>query len=71
MHTPNVIKVAIEAAGGTSRVASELDLIPDTVRLWIRKHSMPDKHIMKVCQLGGDLITRNQVRDYMDSKRKA
>lgn len=70
MHTPNVIKVAINAAGGPSRVATELELIPETVRLWIRKHSMPDKHIMRVCQLGGDLITRNQVRDYMDSKRK-
>lgn len=52
---------AIQCAGGPSAVARAIDLTPGSVRLWYVNHNVPSQHIIKLCELGGNTITPEEL----------
>lgn len=65
-HTPNIIKVAVEAAGGRNKIAAHFGISPWTVTCWTRKHSLPAKYIVRLCELGGNVISPTTVIEYIE-----
>lgn len=70
MHTPNIIQVAIVAAGGAAKVASEIGISAESVRIWSRTHHMPQHHILRVSEMGQNIIKPEELLAYIDWARK-
>lgn len=67
-HQPNLIKVAVEAAGGRSQVAKAWNLSPWTITGWQREGRMPVEKIRPLCALGGGVVTPEQLLAYMEQR---
>jgi hypothetical protein len=65
-HQPNLIKLAITAAGGRERVAQHFGLTTWGVGNWIRSHRMPASNIRPLCDLGQNIIKPEQVLAYIE-----
>lgn len=64
-HKPNIIKVAVEAAGGRSRVAKAFGVSNFTITNWQTTNRMPPEKIRPLCEMGG-IITPEQVLAYIE-----
>lgn len=65
---PNMIHLAIEAAGGRASLAKKMGLCRGTVNQWALRCSIPVKHIKAVCEFGSNVITVEQVVAYIARK---
>lgn len=75
MKTPNLLKVAIAAAGGTRVVSAELLVTPTTVSRWINGSTQfPAEKVAWLCEEGGNIIERKRLAcwlaDRQDGKRR-
>lgn len=57
---PNMIKLAIMAAGGFEAVAQEFGITHWAVREWDKHRRVPPERIRRLCDLGG-VINANQI----------
>ena len=64
-HTTDLIKVAVEAAGGRIKAAQALGVSPWTVTGWQRTRRMPADKIRPLCSLGG-VLTPEQILAYIE-----
>ncbi len=64
----NLIRLAIYAAGGPSRVAEQFGVGQRTVSTWWTRLSIPPEAIAALCEAGGNAITAEQVRTYVTTK---
>lgn len=58
----NKSKALVGAAGGTAAVAKKLGISGQTVRNYVKRDSIPEKHLASVCELTGGLITPAMAR---------
>lgn len=65
-HKPNIIKVAVEAAGGRSKVAKAFGVSNFSITHWQTTNRMPPQHIRKLCEMGG-IITPDQLLAYIEA----
>ncbi len=65
-HKPDLIKVAVEAAGGRLVVSERLGVSPFTVSYWQRRKFMPPELIRPLCTAGGGIVTPEQVLAYIE-----
>lgn len=64
--TDTLVAKAVQAAGGPVAVAFHLELTGDqAVRAWIWKDRVPADHVIRLCELGGNKITPQQLRPDM------
>lgn len=62
---PNIIKVAIEAAGGNHVVAAHFGISRPAVHYWIKTNRVPAKYINELARLGEHLISTERILDYI------
>lgn len=60
-HQPNIIELALLAAGGEKVVAEALGVDPSEVFLWSKSGAVPDEHIATISALGGGLIEPSKI----------
>lgn len=65
-HKPNLIKVAIEAAGGRMVVAKAFGLEERTPTRWQRVNTVPVHFIRQLCAMGDNIITPERLLAYID-----
>lgn len=65
-HKPNLIKVAVEAAGGRTVVAAALGIDTWTVTNWQRIARVPAQHIRVICAMGDNIITPERLLAYIE-----
>lgn len=70
MHKPNLVHVAIEAAGGRETLAPILQVHVNTISTWRAKREFPSCHIVKICSLGEYIIKPEQLLAYIDWARR-
>ena len=68
MKSQKLIRVAIAAAGSTSRTAADLGLSRGAVSAWARRGRVPAKWIEPLCALGG-LVHPNDLLTAMAQER--
>lgn len=66
VNSPDMIKLAVEAAGGRSQVAQALGVDVWTVTNWQRSRRVPPAHIRRLCTMGANVITADQLLAYME-----
>lgn len=65
---PDMIHLAIEAAGGRAALAQKMGLCRGTINQWALRGAIPAKHIKAVCDFGSHVITVEQVVGYIAGK---
>jgi hypothetical protein len=65
-HTPNLIAVAVTAAGGVDVVADHFKLTRPAVYYWIRKNVLPTKYVRQLCVLSRGVVSTDALLDYME-----
>lgn len=65
-HKPNIIKVAVEAAGGRTRAAEQLGVDRWSITHWQREGRVPPQHIRALCALGENIITPEAMLAYIE-----
>jgi hypothetical protein len=65
-HKPNLIKVAVEAAGGRTVAAERLGVDRWTITNWQRGGRVPSQHIRALCALGENIITPEALLAYIE-----
>lgn len=65
---PDMIHLAIEAAGGRAELARRLGIHRSTVDQWALRRNIPSKRIKTVCDMGSNVITVEQVVAYIAEK---
>ena len=68
MKSQKLIRVAIAAAGSTSRTAADLGLSRSAVGAWARRGRVPAKWIEPLCALGG-VVHPNDLLRAMSQER--
>jgi DNA-binding transcriptional regulator YdaS (Cro superfamily) len=63
---PDIIKIAVQAAGGRNVCAERLGVSPWSISNWQAKRSMPANLIRPLCALGG-VVTYEQLLDYIEA----
>jgi hypothetical protein len=63
---PDMIKLAIMAAGGPNEVAAELGLTHWGVRQWPKVGRVPVEYVRRLCDMGG-VITYEQLLAYIEA----
>jgi hypothetical protein len=59
----DIIKEAVKAAGGPLKVAHDMGFTNQrTVEKWIKTGRVPAWHVTRLCELGGNKITPEQIR---------
>ena len=56
-----IIKSAIQAAGGARAIARELDLSASSVHMWY-VNGVPAKRVLWLCRASGNVVTPSQLR---------
>lgn len=71
--TPNIIALAVRAAGGRHAVAQAFgDVTAYAITGWARTKRMPAAKVRRLCELGGNAITTEQVLQFIeDSEAEA
>lgn len=64
-HKPDIIRVAVTAAGGTQRVADHFGVRYQTVVAWWRRRRIPVHFIAPLCDLGRNVVTADSLVRYM------
>lgn len=64
-HKPNMIKLAITAAGGRERVANEFGRSAWGVGHWTKTDRMPVEFVQPLANLGGNVVSAEQLLTYM------
>lgn len=70
MHKPDLVHLAIAAAGGRERISKHLQVHTQTVSNWRTKRCIPQHHIVDLCSLGDYIIKPEQLLAYIDWARK-
>lgn len=65
-HKPNMIKLAIQAAGGSKRVAAEFGISARGVSQWSESSTVPSRRITRLCELGENVIRPEQILTYIE-----
>lgn len=66
-NKPNMIAIAVMAAGGRQAVAAEFgDVTPWAITGWQRTNRMPAHKIRPLCALGGDVVKPDQLLAYIE-----
>lgn len=52
----NLVHLAVEAAGGTQRVASECGLTRQAISGWVHRRSVPVRWAAALCAAGHDIV---------------
>lgn len=68
-HQPDMLKLAVEAAGGPAKVAEHFNVTPAAISGNIRRRRWKAKKIKELCELGGNVITVDQVVDFIAKAR--
>lgn len=66
MNSPNIIRLAVTAAGGPSEVAPKFKLTPRAIQGWCARKSMPAECVRPLCQMGKNAISPDQVLAYIE-----
>jgi len=69
MHKPDLLHIAIVAAGGRERIAKHFNIHKQTVSNWKTSKSLPSYYIEKLCALGEHIIKPEQLLAYIDWAR--
>lgn len=56
-----VIRAAIGAAGGATKVGEALGVTHAAVCGWLERSSVPARHILPLCEAGGNVIKPEQI----------
>jgi hypothetical protein len=70
MFKPDLVKVAITAAGGRNRVAEHFGFSKQTISLWSHYSRVSPHHIEPLCALGQYIVRPEQLLAYIDWARK-
>ena len=54
---PDLLKIAIVAAGGRKAVAARLGITASAVDDWRTRGLIPERHRQTVCAMGGNIVT--------------
>ncbi|MEY2632936.1 MAG: putative antitoxin of bacterial toxin-antitoxin system, YdaS/YdaT [Pseudomonadota bacterium] len=65
-----VISAAVAAAGRSTVVAEKLGVVPGAVRAWISRGSVPAQHIQRLCDLGGRVVTPEQITEAIANSKR-
>jgi len=60
-ETQNIVRIAIDKAGGFAGVAREFGISYAAVRKWADQKRVPSERIIRVCQLGRNAVTPHQL----------
>ena len=66
-HKPDIIKLAVEAAGGRAKVADAIGVSAWTVSYWSRSRRMPSRYVRQLSELGGNYITVDELLAYIEA----
>lgn len=70
-HKQNLIKLAVQAAGGRHTVAARMGVGHQTVAKWWQAHRVPSTYILRLCAMGGNIITPEQLLAYIEEHASA
>ena len=65
-QTPDMIKIAVQAAGGRSICAERLNVSPWAITYWQNKRTVPANLIRPLCDLGG-VVSYEQLLGYIEA----
>jgi hypothetical protein len=68
-HKPNLIKVAITAAGGRETVAREFGITAWGVGNWTKTAGIPANRIRRLCELGDNIVSAEQLLAYIEQAK--
>lgn len=69
-HKPNVIALAVQAAGGRDSLARELGLEQWRVSHWYRvKPHLPADYVLELCARGSNTITPVRIAQYVAERK--
>jgi DNA-binding transcriptional regulator YdaS (Cro superfamily) len=69
-HNPDIIKLAVEAAGGRRKLAAVLGVSPWAITGWQRTRRMPADKIRRLCEAGG-VFTPDHILEYIERNADA
>jgi DNA-binding transcriptional regulator YdaS (Cro superfamily) len=67
MSEPNIIKVAVTAAGGRGRCAERMGVSVWTVTHWCRSNSMPADKVRALAAMTGGVVTTDAILAYIEA----
>jgi hypothetical protein len=62
---PNLLKLAIVAAGGNSVIAARYGMSRGMVSAWVARGSFPPDKVADLCGLGGNVIKADSLLGYL------
>lgn len=68
-HQPNIIKVAITAAGGRDEAAKAVGADRSTLSRWVRLGWMPPEKIRPLCDAGSGVVKPEQILAYIEAAK--
>lgn len=69
-HKPNLIQLAVQAAGGRDQLATDLGLEPWRVSHWYRRQPhLPAGFVLELCSRGANTIHPIRVAKYVAEQR--
>lgn len=63
-----VVRAAVAAAGGTLKVASEMNLSPGAVRAWVFRETIPAHRVKRLCEIGGNVVDPIQILEAIERR---
>ncbi len=66
MYEPDILRVAVTAAGGTNAVAAAFGLSAGGVSTRVAKKFWPAADLRRLCEMGGNIITVERLLDYLE-----
>jgi len=66
-HKTNIIKLAVDAAGGREPVAAHFGISAWTVDYWVRYRRVPSHSVRKLCALGGNIVTPDHLLEFIEN----
>ncbi len=70
-YKPNLIKVAVEAAGGRTVVSRAFGMDVWSITNWQRTNRVPAHHIRQLCAMGDNIITPERLLAYIEEHAAA
>lgn len=69
-HKPNLIKLAVTAAGGREAVSKAMGVSVWGVGHWCKSGRVPTEKIRPLCDLGSNVISVDQVLSYIEAQAR-
>ncbi len=66
MSQPDILRVAVAAAGGTTAVAEAFGMSQSGVSTRIAQGKWPSAEVRKLCELGGNIISVDKLLEYLE-----